>query len=70
MDMNTTVGKEKLVSLFDAGTFVEVGAYMKKNGDMTGVVCGYGAIGGKLVYGRWTDADGKEYISVDMVYEA
>ena len=26
-------------------------------------------IGGKLVFGRWTDADGKEYISVDMVYQ-
>lgn len=57
MDMNTTVGKEKLVSLFDAGTFVEVGAYMKKNGDMTGVVCGYGAIGGKLVYAFSQDSD-------------
>ena len=26
-------------------------------------------IGGKLVFGRWTDADGKDYISVDMVYQ-
>jgi glucose-1-phosphatase len=26
-------------------------------------------IGGKLVFGRWTDADGKEFISVDMVYQ-
>lgn len=26
-------------------------------------------IGGKLVFGRWADADGKEYISVDMVYQ-
>ena len=26
-------------------------------------------IGGKLVFSRWTDADGKEFISVDMVYQ-
>ena len=26
-------------------------------------------IGGKLVFGRWTDAEGKEFISVDMVYQ-
>ncbi|MBQ9805639.1 MAG: hypothetical protein IJW49_03930 [Clostridia bacterium] len=57
MDMSTTVGKKKLVSLFDAGTFVEVGAYMKRNGEMTGVVCGYGAIDGKLVYAFSQDSD-------------
>ena len=26
-------------------------------------------IGGKVVIGRWADADGKEYISVDLVYQ-
>ncbi len=27
-------------------------------------------IGGKLVFGCWTDADGKKYISLDMVYQS
>ena len=57
MELSTTVGKEKLIALFDAGTFVEVGAFMKRNDELTGVVCGYGAIGGKLVYAFSQDSD-------------
>lgn len=44
---------EKIESIFDSGTFVELGAYTKrKNAPETleGVVCGYGAIDGKLVF--------------------
>ncbi len=44
---------EKLASLFDAGTFVELGAYTKRKtapDTLEGVVCGYGAIDGKLVF--------------------
>ena len=52
-----TIGNKKIAELFDPGTFVEIGAYMKKNGEMTGVVCGYGAIGGKLVYAFSQDSD-------------
>ena len=47
------LSKERLESLFDAGTFVELGAYTKRNRDgdaLEGVVCGYGAINGKLVF--------------------
>lgn len=58
MEKGTTVGSQKIAALFDAGTFVEMGAYMKRaDGSMTGVVCGYGAIGGKLVYAFSQDSD-------------
>lgn len=58
MEKGTTIGKEKIVSLFDSGTFVETGAYMKREeGDLVGVICGYGAIGGKLVYAFAQDSD-------------
>ena len=61
MERGTTVGAKKIVALFDAGTFVETGAFMQKaNGDLTGVVCGYGAIDGKLVYAFSQDSDRKK----------
>ena len=61
MEKGTTIGTEKIAALFDAGTFVETGAFMKRaNGDLTGVVCGYGAIGGKLVYAFAQDSDRKK----------
>ncbi len=61
MGKGTTVGSEKIVALFDAGTFVETGAYMKRaDGGVVGVVCGYGAINGKLVYAFAQDSDQKK----------
>ncbi len=61
MEKGKTIGSEKIAALFDSGTFVETGAYMKReSGDMTGVVCGYGAIGGKLVYAFSQDSDRKK----------
>ena len=33
MDKNLTAGSRKISSLFDAGTFVEIGAYIKRRGD-------------------------------------
>ncbi len=61
MEKGTTVGSEKLIALFDSGTFVETGAFMKRaDGGLTGVVCGYGAIGGKLVYAFSQDSDRKK----------
>ena len=58
MEKGTTVGSQKIAALFDVGTFVEVGAYMQRaDSEMTGVVCGYGAIGGKLVYAFAQDSD-------------
>ncbi|MBQ9784764.1 MAG: hypothetical protein IJW29_04615 [Clostridia bacterium] len=58
MEKGTTIGYDKIAALFDTGTFVEIGAYMKRaDGDLIGVVCGYGAIGGKLVYAFAQDSD-------------
>ena len=45
--------KERLELLFDAGTFVELGAYTRRSADVEefeGVVCGYGAVDGQLVF--------------------
>ncbi len=44
---------DKLDSIFDAGTFVELGAYTKRvcsDETLAGVVCGYGAVCGKLAF--------------------
>ena len=60
MEKGTTVGCAKIASLFDAGTFVETGAFMKRGEDLTGVVCGYGAVNGKLVYAFAQDSDRKK----------
>ncbi len=45
--------KAKLELIFDLGTFVELGAYTKRQNsetDFEGVLCGYGAINGKLTF--------------------
>ena len=60
MEIGTTIGNRKFASLFDVGTFVETGAYVKRDGEMTGVICGYGAINGKLVYAFSQDSDRKK----------
>ena len=54
--------KERLESIFDAGTFVELGAYSRKsnNEDLVGVVCGYGAVNGKLVFAFSQDSTRKK----------
>ena len=58
MEKGTTVGSQKIAALFDDGSFVETGAFVKRaDGTPTGVVCGYGAIGGKLVYAFSQDSD-------------
>lgn len=60
MDKNLTVGYQKTASLFDAGSFVEIGAYIKRSGDdkaYDGVVCGYGSISGKLAFAFVQDSD-------------
>ena len=60
MEKGTTVGCAKIAALFDPGTFVETGAFMKRGDDLTGVVCGYGAVRGKLVYAFAQDSDRKK----------
>ena len=50
--------KERLVSLFDGGTFVELSAYTKrKDGEPESVSCGYGAVAGKLVFAFAQDSE-------------
>ena len=56
----------RIRSLFDAKTFVELGAYTKrsfselgggvKDEEFAGVICGYGAVGGQLVFAFSQDA--------------
>ena len=59
MDRNSTVGSGKIRALFDAGTFVEVGAYVKKSdvGEYDGMICGYGSVSGKLTFAFAQDMD-------------
>lgn len=58
MEKNVTIGMQKITGLFDSGSFVEIGAYLKRaEGDLTGAVCGYGAINGKLAYAFVQDCD-------------
>ena len=59
--------KEQIASLFDKDTFIEIAAYTKRgysefinterSGEFEGVICGYGAINGKLVFAFAEDAD-------------
>lgn len=45
--------RSRIESLFDAGTFVEMGAYVRRKNnenEFEGVICGYGSVGGKLVF--------------------
>ncbi len=60
MDKNLTVGYQKTASLFDAESFVEIGAFIKRSGDdkaYDGIVCGYGSISGKLAFAFVQDSD-------------
>ena len=53
MERKQTTCVERITSILDPGSFVEIGAYVGKNPDgtdLTGVVCGYGAVAGRLVY--------------------
>ena len=47
------VSKERIESLFDSATFVELGAYTRRDDDskdLASVICGYGAVNGRLVF--------------------
>ena len=55
-----TIGVDKINALFDAGTFVETGAYVRRktaDNDYEGVICGYGSIEGKLAFAFVQDGD-------------
>lgn len=60
MEKKSTIGVESMSALFDAGTFVEIGSYVRRCGkpeEYEGVVCGYGSIDGKLVFAFSQDSD-------------
>ena len=60
MNRKMTVGNEKIARIFDSGTFVELGAYIKRNGESeayNGVICGYGSVSGKLAFAFVQDSD-------------
>lgn len=59
-DLGGTEARANIYSLFDADTFVELGAFTKRrfceyqgldrDEELEGVICGYGAVDGRLVY--------------------
>ena len=60
MEKQNTKGRERMLSLFDAGTFVEMGAYIRRRGEneaYDAVLTGYGSIGGKLAFAFVQDSD-------------
>lgn len=60
MERTQTKGNAKIALLFDAGTFVETGAYIKRTGaaeEYEGVICGYGSVDGKLAFAFVQDGD-------------
>lgn len=62
MEKQNTKGRERITSLFDAGTFVEMGAYIRRRGDKENeaydaVLTGYGSVDGKLAFAFVQDSD-------------
>ncbi len=59
MEKQETKGRTGLIALFDAGTFVEMGAYVRRREGEAydAVLCGYGSIGGKLSFAFVQDSD-------------
>lgn len=62
MEKQNTKGRERMLSLFDAGTFVEMGAYIRRRGDKENeaydaVITGYGSVGGKPAFAFVQDSD-------------
>lgn len=78
MKDQTTIGRTRLAAFFDAGTFVELGAYVTRpdSEDAEGVICGYGAREGRLVFAFAQDSslmkgalDGRHAQKIALTYE-
>lgn len=57
-----TKGRTAMIALFDAGTFVEMGAFVRRRGEnepYDAVITGYGSVGGKLAFAFVQDSDRK-----------
>jgi len=58
LENEASTARERITALFDEGTFAETGAYAHRiaaelggdAGELEGVICGYGAIDGRLVF--------------------
>ncbi len=59
LEKTETRGRDAIVSLFDAGSFAEMGAYMRRGEEepYTAVLCGYGSVDGKLAFAYAQDSD-------------
>ncbi len=60
LEKSASKGRDAIVSLFDPGSFVEMGAYVRRNGEdapYTAVLCGYGSVDGKLAFAYAQDSD-------------
>ena len=79
MKKTVSTARERLASFFDAATMVELGAYIRRPGNENeneGVVCGYGAVNGRLVFAFAQDesamkgaVDGRHAEKIAMLYE-
>lgn len=59
-DKQETKGRATVTALFDAGTFVEMGAFIRRRGEeqpYDAVITGYGSMGGKLAFAFVQDSD-------------
>ena len=57
-----TKGRAEMLALFDAGTFVETGAFVRRKGEdqpYDAVLTGYGSVNGKLAFAFVQDSDRK-----------
>ncbi len=55
-----SVGRDAIVALFDPGSFVEMGAYIRRGGEdapYTAILTGYGSVDGKLAFAFSQDTD-------------
>lgn len=62
MERTQTAGMDRIIAILDPGSFSEIGAYVGKNPDgtdLTGIICGYGSVSGRLVYLFSQDPDRK-----------
>lgn len=63
-------GNRRAEAFFDAGTFVEIGAHIRRPNDpaeFEGVVTGYGAVDGRLVFAFFQD-NGRMKGAIDALY--
>lgn len=63
MEKRESKGRVILTGLFDEGTFVEMGAFVRRRGEADvydAILCGYGSINGKLTFAFAQDGDAKK----------